>query len=211
MTTLMFWTTWLNPCIYYSMLWHEKKGKMRERYNSCTSLEVPKWEGRTAPYFEGWGVDNLLAFTPALCPFPRDELQELVWFKLRETHSPGILGIVWGVEDKKVDVLDYKSWLTGCLGLFRCFPAVIWHVKSGITVGPHAVSWPIEWHQRVTNGVDMQRETDCVLPLNSAGRAQLIGSTEQHTHSRSQLCSHALTPPLWAGQWAAARQPNKHY
>lgn len=123
----------------------------------------PKWEGITAPYFEGWGVDKLLAFTPALCPFPGDELQELVWFKLRETHSPGMWVLSWGVEDKKVDVLGYKSWLTGCLGLFRRFPAVIWHVKSGITVGPHAVSRPIEWHQRVTNGVGMQRETDCVL------------------------------------------------
>ena len=30
-------------------------------------------------------------------------------------------------------------------------------------MGPHAVSRPIEWHQRVTNGVGMQRETDCVL------------------------------------------------
>lgn len=43
------------------------------------------------------------------------------------------------------------------------------------------MSWPTERHQCVTNGVDIQRETDCVLPSQLCEK----GSADQGAQSNT--------------------------
>ena len=119
----------------------------------------------------------------------------------------------WGVEDKEVDELGYKSWLKdawGCSGTSQLLHDT---VKSGVT----AVATRRELANWMTSA--------CHHWGRSAARSRLcfplwvlqkglgwLQSTEQHIHSgRASSAGHVLSPPLWTGQQAAVRQPNKIY